>query len=191
MHGCAAAQVVENDPSNVLVAALIQKRDRERASEKGKRPAEPAAERPAKRAGGANPEAGSSRLGMLILRIGSSSETDVGLFWFVVNFCRQLEQCRACAWLSLPLSARSGGRVAVTLRPAAPDKLSLCLFQTGQKTRKVKRGAVRRMSNKFSLRRGPRRSSKAEELRLKLRLHCWSCDGRGGDLSGEVICINF
>ena len=161
MHGCAAAQVVENDPSNVLVAALIQKRDRERASEKGKRPAEPAAERPAKRAGGANPEAGSSRLGMLILRIGSSSETDVGLLWFVVNF----EQCRACAWLSLPLSARSGGRVAVTLRPAAPDKISLCWVQTGQKTRKVMRSAVRRMSNKLSLRRGLRRSSKAEELR--------------------------
>lgn len=105
MHGCAAAQVVENDPSNVLVAALIQKRDRERASEKGKRPAEPAAERPAKRAGGANPEAGSSRLGMLILRLGSSSKTEVGLFWFVVN----CEQCRACAWLSLPLATGQAG----------------------------------------------------------------------------------
>ncbi|KAK9831885.1 hypothetical protein WJX81_005545 [Elliptochloris bilobata] len=71
-HSTDPAQVVENDPSNVLVAALLQKRDRDadarratdrvRAADKGKRPAEPgAAERPAKRSGCAAPEAGSSR----------------------------------------------------------------------------------------------------------------------------------
>ena len=76
MRGRAAAQVVENDPSNVLVAALLRKRDRDaearraadkaRAADKGKRPAEPgAAERPAKRPGGAAAEAGSSRPGEL------------------------------------------------------------------------------------------------------------------------------
>ena len=77
MRGRAAAQVVENDPSNVLVAALLRKRDRDadarraadkaRGADKGKRPAEPgAAERPAKRPGGAAAEAGSSRPGELV-----------------------------------------------------------------------------------------------------------------------------
>ena len=70
----AASQVVENDPSNVLVAALLRKRDRDaearraadkaRAADKVKRPTEPgAAERPAKRPGCAAAEAGSSRHG--------------------------------------------------------------------------------------------------------------------------------
>ena len=69
----AAAQVVPNDPSNVLVAALLQRRDRDaearrqqeraRGADKGKRPAEPGAERAAKRPGGASAGAGSSRQG--------------------------------------------------------------------------------------------------------------------------------
>ena len=69
----AAAQVVPNDPSNVLVAALLQRRDRDaearrqqeraRGADKGKRPAEPGVERAAKRPGGASAGAGSSRQG--------------------------------------------------------------------------------------------------------------------------------
>lgn len=96
----------------MLVAALLRKRDRDaearraadkaRAADKGKRPAEPgAADRPAKRPGGAAAEAGSSWPG------GPS------------RLCLEILEALAVV-LIVTQAGKSGGNTALLKRVAAP-----------------------------------------------------------------------